>query len=293
MKFLGVVLFLFSISGIGHAHNIKLIKSQSSDLNTTGIDAAINNESYIDDTDTFLEGYLGYSCSQNNLDESTSDNKNIGLQVITPNFLSLGLSTSQYGNTSAELQTKTLSAEIGKKIFYGDEKDDFKPNFGVRLKAERIGLDQSKTFVRRKFDFSLEQTSTGLSLSIFPISWIELTTSYYRNRYNEDVETIKARLNRSEFIKSLFSNVQETLDSLSYSSKSFSLRVLPISWLDTTFTRTYSDDLVSDTQYFVDSLDIGFYYFPRVFVFLTTGEHYSSISTSKTSFSEISVQFNF
>lgn len=293
MKILGIVLFLVSISSLGHAHNVKLIKSQSSDLNTTGLDAAFNNESYITENDTFFEGYAGYSSSQNTLDDSTSNNKHLGLQVLTPNFWSIGLTSSQYENSSEELKTKTISTELGKRFFYGTDVDGFKPNIGIRLKAERIGLDQSKTFVRRKFDFSLEQTSTGLSLSTFPISWFELTGSYYRNKYNEDVETIKTKLNRSEFIRSLFSNIQHTLDSLSLTSTSLSLRFLPMSWVDMTLTRTYSDDLISDTEYFVDSVDLGFYYYSRVFVFITAGEHYSSVSTSKTNFSELSIQFNF
>jgi hypothetical protein len=293
MKFLGVVLFLFLFSKIGNAHNIKLTKNHSSTLENSSIDLAVNNESYIKDEDTFFEGYLGYTKSKNTLDQSDSDNKNIGIQIITPSFLSLNVMTSQYGNSAEELKTKTLVGEIGKKFFYDNEVDGFKPNFGIKVKGERIGMDQSKTFARRKFDFSLEQISSGLSLSLFPISWFELTGSYYRFRYDQDVETLKTKLNRSDVLSSLFSNVANTIDSLSETSKSISFRFLPTEWIDTTITRTYSDDIISDTQYYVDSIDIGIYYFPLVHIFLTAGENYSSISTTKTNFNEIAIQFNF
>lgn len=293
MKSLGVVLFPLLFSTIGNAHNIKFTKNQTSTLENSSIDLAFNNESYIKDEDTFFEGYLGYTKSKNTLDQSDSDNKNIGIQIITPSFLSLNVTTSQYGNSAEELKTKSLVGEVGQKFFFGKDVDDFKPNFGIKVKGERIGMDQSKTFARRKFDFSLEQTSSGLSLSLFPISWFELTGSYYRFRYDQDVETLKTKLSRSDVLSSLFSNVANTLDSLSETSKSVSLRFLPTAWLDTTITRTYSDDIISDTQYYVDSIDIGIYYFPLVHIFLAAGENYSSISTAKTNFNEIAIQFNF
>tara|TARA_B110001454_G_scaffold171291_1_gene162088 strand:+ start:123677 stop:124561 length:885 start_codon:yes stop_codon:yes gene_type:complete len=294
MNRLGVALFPILFSIISNAHNIKLTKNNTSTLENSSVDLAFNNEFYIKDEDTFFEGYLGYTKSKNTLDQSDSDNKNIGLQIITPSFLSLNVSTGQYSNSSEELKTKTLNGEVGQKFFYGQEVvDGFKPNFGVKVKGERIGMDQSKTFARRKFDFSLEQTSSGISLSAFPIYWFELTGSYYRFNYNQDVESIKTKLNRSEVLSSLFSNVANTLDSLSDVSQSISLRFLPTSWIDATITRTYSDDIISDTQYYVDSIDIGIYYFSRVHIFASAGENYSSISTSKTNFNEFALQFNF
>jgi len=293
MKFLGIVLFLLLFLTTGNAHNVKITKNHTSTLENSGIDIAINNESVIKDEDTFLEGYLGYTKSKNTLDTSDSDNKNIGLQIITPSFLSLNITTSQFENSAEELKTKTLAGEVGQKFFYGKDVDGFKPNFGIKAKGERIGMDQSKTFARRKFNFSLEQNSVGLSLSVFPISWFELSGSHYRFRYDQDVETLKTKLNRSDILSSLFSNIANTLDSLSETSKSVSLRFLPTSWLDTTITRTYSDDIISDTQYYVDSIDIGIYYFPLVHIFLAAGENYSTVSTEKTNFNEIGIQFNF
>ncbi len=293
MEILGIVLFLILTTTIGHAHNIRLLKNQSSDLTTTGFEASANNESFLKDDDTFFEGTLGYSKIHNSYDTSDSDIKKIGFQVLTPSFLSANLYGDQYTNTSEELKTKTTGLELGKKVFYGIESDSFKPNFGVRLRSEKIDMQQSKTFTRRKFDFSLEQTSTGISVSLFPIPWFEVSGSYYENRYNQDFETIKTRLNRSEFLKSLFSNIQNTLDGLSEHSKSVSIKILPIDWIDATVTRTYSDDLLSETQYYVDSIDVGIYYFPKFFLVVAAGQNYSSVDSTKTTFSEISLQFNF
>jgi hypothetical protein len=290
----GIVVFLSLLSMAGNAHNIKLQKSQSSYQDTAGIDAAISNESYITETDTFLEGQAGYSRSTSTLDQTISENKSLGLQVITPSFLSVGLTGSQYENASQELKTRTIGIELGKKFFYSSsDSDEFKPNFGAKIRMERINFDQSKTLPRRKLEFGLEQTSTGLSLSLAPISWLEGSASYYRNRYREDVDTMKARLERFENLATLFSNLQNTLSSLSETSKSFSLRFLPASWIDTSVTRTFSEDLITDTQFYVDSVDIGIYYFPSVYLFLTAGENFSSIDSTKTKFTEISIQFNF
>ncbi len=293
MNILGIVLFLVMTATTGHAHNVRLLKNQSSDLNTSGIEASANNESFIKDDDTFLEGTIGYFKIHNSYDDSDSDIKKLGVQILTPSFILVNAYGDQYTNTSEELKTKTIGLEIGKKFFYGSEPENFKSNFGLRLRAEKIDMQQSKTFLRRKFDFGLEQTSTGVSASLSHFHWFEISGSYYENRYNQDFETIKAKLNRFEFLKSLFSNIQNTLDSLSEHSKSVSIKILPNEWIDATLTRTYSDDVLTETQYYVDSIDIGVYYFPKVFLVLAAGQNYSSVDSTKTTFSEFSLQFNF
>lgn len=286
-----ILFFLSSL--VCKAHNIKILKSQSSDQDTVGIDTAFNNESFISDADNFIEGYLGYSRSTNTLDQTTSENKSVGAQLLSPQFWSFSLFTSQYENVSQELKTRSLGLELGKKKFYGAESTTFKPNYGLKIRAERINLNQSRTFTRRKFEFALEQSSIGLLTSLFPYHWFEISGSYYRYRYSEDVSTIAARLQSSTGIATLFSNIKNTITSLSESSRALSLRFLPYSWIDTTFTRYFSEDLVSDSQYHVDSIDVGIYYFPRVYFFITSGQQFSSIDSTKTNFSEFLVQFNF
>lgn len=294
MNFLGAIFFLVFLSLPGRAHNIKLVKSKSPDLVTNGIEGAINNEFNLEDSDTFLEGQVGIYKSNNSLDGSTAENRMLGFQAMTAGYFSLGLSTNLYENSYEELKTRTLGVELGKKFFYGqDSEEGFKPNFDLKIRVEKMNLEQSKTFVRRKFEFTLEQTSSGLSLHLAPVYWFEFGVSTSRNRYNEDISTLKDRLSRYELISSLLSNIQNTLDSLSETSHSVSLRFTLASWLDTTIIRTFSEDLISDTRYIVDSIDVGFYYFPNVYLFLASGQQYSSIDYNKHSFTDFTIQINF
>lgn len=294
MKFSSVVFLLLFLSSLGNAHNVKLLKSQSSDLDSTGLDASFNNEANIADEDSFFEGTIGILKTKNSYDSSESETKNYGFQAITPDFITFGLVGSVYDNTSEELRTRTTGLEVGKKFLFGKEDaSGFRTFFGFKIKGERVTLEQSKTFLRRKFDFGLEQSATGFSLSYGPASWFEVSGSYTKNKYNNDMETVKARLNQGTFLASFFSNLQNTLNSLSDTSKTLTLRLIPDSEFDISISRTFSDDLLTDTQYNVGTVDLGIYYFSRVYFFMTAGETYSSATSSKSTFTELSLQINF